>query len=271
MQRPLMRWTMGNVSEAGWECLSESIRVTTKVYPEFDFVICHNNLSSEQVTRLSKMGIQLYCQKKEEIVINYRSDEKTIESVVDYFWKLAPPRLRPEAHEVWIDNDIIISERIEEIDNWLESDVPIISQSYGRELYGSYDKDIPQGLALCAGFFGLPPHFQFEEKLRELTKNKKIRGHDEQGLMAKLIIDQKDWKGIRPWALAQLGWWDLVKKIPSGSHFIRLNQGTNAGWETYKLLTHPSPKLVSNENWQYKEAHLETRGTPKQRKLIKIT
>ena len=42
--KPLIRWTMGNVSEAGWECLSESTRLLPKVYPEFDYVICYNSI-----------------------------------------------------------------------------------------------------------------------------------------------------------------------------------------------------------------------------------
>lgn len=268
--KPLMRWTMGNVSEAGWECLSESARVTPRIYPEFDYVICHNNLNDKQLKRLQSFGISLYEQKIENIGVSHKFTEETTQKIENHAWKLCPLRLRQESHEIWIDNDIIIWERIEEIDKFLLSDKPIASQTWNREMYGSFDKDVPSGCNICAGFFGLPANYPFSDKIREMTSSKgPLSGYDEQGMVASMIANnEKGWIGIDPYRLNQLGWWDYYKEMPMGGHFIRLNTGTNSAWETYKMLNHPSPKIVNCETWEYKESHIKKRGPIHLRQLF---
>lgn len=267
--RPLFRWTIGgNVSDAGWECLSESLRITPKVYPEFDCVVCYNNLNDEQLQRLKSLRVDLYEQKPENIGVPYEFNKDTTKSVSNHAWKLCPLRLRHEAHEIWIDNDIILWERIPEIDQFLSQNIPIVSQTWSRELYGAFDSDVPEGFSICAGFFGLPPHYPFREKIAVLLfERRPLSGYDEQGMMASMIVNNEDgWIGIEPYNLNQLGWWEYYKVFPKGGHFIRLNTGTNSGWETYKLLYHPAPKVVNNERWEYREGHLKRRGTPNQRR-----
>ena len=261
---------MGSVSEAGWECLSESARVTPRVYPEFDYVICYNSLDEKQLRRLRSFGIPLHEQKSEDIGVPHEFTKETTQKVQNHAWKLCPLRLRPEAHEVWIDNDIIIWDRIEEIDEFLLSDKPIVSQTWSRELYGSFDEDVPDGCSICAGFFGLPPNYPFEEKIKEMIFFKgPLSGYDEQGMIASMITNNdKGWIGIAPYRLNQLGWWAYYKQMPQGGHFIRLNTGTNSGWETYKMLTHPSPKIVNCDFWEYKEDHIKNRGPRSRRQLF---
>lgn len=271
--KPLMRWTMGgNASEAGWECLSESVRIVPKTYPEFDYIICHNNLDQCQLRRIKEFGIELHEQKPEDIGVSFDFNEKTTRSVSNHAWKLCPLRLRPEAYEIWIDNDIILWERISEIDDFLSSDKPIVSQTWSRELYGSFDFDVPEGVAICAGFFGLPPYYPFREKVDEMTfLRMPLNGYDEQGMIASMIVNNESgWIGINPCNLNQLGWWEDILVFPKGGHFIRLNTGTNSGWETYKMMTHPSPKIVNSEQWEYKEGHIQRNGTVKQKRQIRL-
>lgn len=258
----------GNVSEAGWECLSESIRILPKVYPEFDYVICYNNLNQDQLVRIKEFGVDLYEQIPENIGVPYHFDETTASTVVNHAWKLCPLRLRPDAHEIWVDNDIIIWQRIPEIEQFLEDAyLPIVSQTWSRELYGSFDSEVPHGYSICAGFFGLPPHYPFKQKIDSLLADKgPLKNYDEQGMIASMIVNNKDgWIGIHPFHLNQLGWWDRIEKLPMGGHFIRLNTGTNMGWESYKMMTHPSPKIVNADNWEYKERHLLERGPIRKR------
>ena len=266
--RPLLRWTMGgNVSEAGWDCLSESVRITPKVYPEFDYVICCNNLNGGQRDRIKAFGIDLYEQKPENIGVPFAFDDYSATKVANHAWKLCPLRLRSEAHEIWIDNDIILWERIPEIDEFLSNDVPMVSQTWHRELYGQFDSIVPQGCSICAGFFGLPPQYPFREKIDDLISGRKpLAGYDEQGMIAAMICtNENGWIGIDPQHLNQLGWWEYYTTFPPCGHFIRLNTGTNSGWETYKMMTHPSPKIVNSSSWEYNIAHVTQRGTTKQR------
>lgn len=271
--KTLMRWTIGgNVSKAGWECFSESIRIIPKIYPEFDYVICHNNMNDKMMNHLKSFGVDLYEQKHEEIGVPFEFNRKTTDNVSNHAWKLCPLRLRPNSHEIWIDNDIILWNRIPEIDEFLNNDKPIVSQTWSRELYGQFDCDVPDSCSICAGFFGLPPNFPFKEKIDNANKFKMpLSGFDEQGMIAYIITSNENgWIGIEPYHLNQLGWWDCVKEMPLGAHFIRLNTGTNSGWETYKILYHPSPKIINNKHWEYRDHHIKVKGTYQQKGLVSM-
>ena len=270
---------MGNVSEAGWECLSESTRLLPKVYPEFDFIICYNSfhqetllktrykdrdpyreakLKEEKLDRLRSFGIDLYEQKEEELNIPHNFLRP--EEVCNHTWKLCPTRLKQEAHELWIDNDAIITDRIPEIDEWLNKSVPIISTSFGREHYGRFDSKIDNDIACCAGLFGLPPHFGFKEKLLQGCGDIPLEAFDEQGLVVSIVTNEEGWIPISTSNFNQVGWFRPLE-IRLGCHFIRLNTGTNSAWECYKLMTSPDPKICNSNKWQYKQVHLQKKGT----------
>ncbi len=271
---------MGNVSEAGWECLSESTRLLPKIYPEFDFVICYNsfhqetlqqtkaknrnlhreaNLKRERLNRLRSFGIDLYEQRKAALDIPHNFLRP--ESVSNHAWKLCPTRLRPEAHELWIDNDVVIVDRIPEIDEWLNKDVPIISTAYGREHYGRFDSKINTDITCCAGLFGLPPHFGFKEKILQECDGMPLEGFDEQGLVVYLVTTSEGWIHIQPHIFNQVGWFNKFVFKHMGYHFIRLNTGTNSAWENYKMITSPDPKICKSKHWMYRLAHIQKKGT----------
>lgn len=247
---------MGHVHEAGWECLSESTRLLPKVYPEFDYVICYNNLEYKEVERLKSFGIPLHEQTADQIELPHES----IAGVADHFWKLCPVRLRPEAHEVWVDNDIVIRERIPEVDSFLTQNTAMISQAWGREKYGRFDPIVPktEPWTCCAGFFGLPPHFPFKEKCLDLCDGEPLQGFDEQGMVASIVTSTENWIPIQSWHLRQEGWWEPIREITKSTHFIRLNTGTNSAWETHKLLTHPEPKIAHYSKWMYNKTKKRT-------------
>jgi len=167
--KPLIRWTIGKTkSPFGWEVFSESIRLLPKVYPEFDFIICYNEVTLEEWMRLKFLGIPLYRQKRSEACFSVCWKEgKSVLGTSDVFaWKLVPVRLRPDGHELWVDNDIVICGKIPQIDEWLQSDTGLISE--GRyPNYGRFADQIPESLKTCAGLFGLPPYFDFAEKIEQ--------------------------------------------------------------------------------------------------------
>jgi hypothetical protein len=259
---PLIRWTMGNVSEAGWECLSESTRLLPQIYPEFDYVICYNSMEQKSLSktkdglkRLKSFGIDLYEQKEEDLKIPHKFNKA--KKVNNHCWKLCPTRLRPDGHELWIDNDIVIMDRIPEVDDWLTKDVPIISTSYGQEQYGRFR---PMNNNCCAGFFGLPPNFDFQTKLLE-SCNGPLDGFDEQGLVVSIVTREEGWIPIHTWNLNQTGWFARFTMECPGYHFIRLNTGTNSAWEHYKILSSPDPKICNSSEWMYNDNHKQKKGT----------
>lgn len=245
--KPLVRWTIGSASDTGIEILSMAVPLFAKIYPEFKRIICFNNIKLSKIKHLNKYS-ELFEQKENDSIFkiipeNLEDDSKSY----GCGWKLCPPRIRPESHELFIDNDLIITKRIKELDNWLlTTDETIITEGHPRSrMFGVFDECIPSGIHACAGFFGIPPNFDFSEKIKMYItkKNTEIGGWDEQGLTTAIITNEKhkiiplskihiseDWV---PNPLAPL----LATKETDfcGFHFVGANKKPwHRGWALYK-------------------------------------
>lgn len=251
--KPLIRWTFGMVKAPGEEVLQIASKRFRALYPEFDYVICYNNLrtdakgywkgisrSPNQLTRLSEMGVDLYEQKSNDLdypLIPTESPSGWKGAMPGWGWKLCPPRLRPEAHELWVDNDILIRERLPEIDEWLASDKPMIAEDHrsNDRYYGAFAPLVPRGSICSAGFFGLPPHFDFGskivEKCQQVLKGEPLGYYDEQGLVTSIIANEdhivsRSVKIIKGPA---------VRPYPKAMHFITTNRfHTHDDWGSFK-------------------------------------
>lgn len=249
--KPLIRWTFGMVKAPGEEVLRMAARRFRALYPEFDYVICYNNLRTDaksywkslgknpdQLDRLKELGFDLYEQTTDDLdypLMPADSPAGWKGSMPGWGWKLCPPRLRPEAHELWVDNDLIIRERLPEIDAWLASDKPIIAKGHreDKRYYGDFAPFVKGNYS--AGFFGLPPRFDFASEIKERCEtvlHGKSLGHfDEQGLVASIITS-------RDHILAHNI--KIIKRLPSrpfpkALHFITTNRfHTHEDWENYK-------------------------------------
>ena len=107
--KPLFRWTVGTCLQQGLDVLCESFDKTIKVFGEnrFDWVVCYNTLSIEQVRFLkNKIGsrkIELYAQCWDDCPIPdvcwspVKSDgsyEWNGNRAGGTLWKVSPARLR---------------------------------------------------------------------------------------------------------------------------------------------------------------------------------
>ena len=181
--KPIIRWTIGPVSEDGFKCLNFSVFQFRKLYKDyFRYVICHNGLSDGQKKLLPDV----------ELV-----DQSMFISSLPVFpcgpaWKLYPPRLSIESHEIIIDNDVVIYKKPEAIAEFLkEKDMFVVTEAFKRSYSGIYQKDIPENFNINSGLVCLPPNFDYR---KELLKNefKKWENHfDEQTLVAKVLSVQK--------------------------------------------------------------------------------
>jgi hypothetical protein len=181
--KPLIRWTIGPVKEEGFSCLGKSVRNMKHLYPECDFVICYNQLTRLQHERISELGVDLLDQSKYLDSLKYHPHGKSVH------WKLYPPRLNLDSHEICMDNDIILWKRVPEIDYFLSSkDTCLIYQGINR-LYGSYDLNIPKLVRINSGIYGLPPNFDFRSKLKSIQKKWSNR-FDEQGIVASILCQE---------------------------------------------------------------------------------
>lgn len=181
----IIKWHVGNVSKSGFDCLNESVYSFRKFYPDAEFHICYNQIEPNKLSHFN--DIQLHNQ------LDFLSSFP-IKPLDGYqvHWKLYPPRISKDVHEITIDNDIVIFDKVREIDLFLQSKDHTLLYQGLHGLHGSFSKYIPNGIRINSGIFGMPPYFDFINEMNNLLtvsdwKNK----FDEQGLIALVLLKNK--------------------------------------------------------------------------------
>lgn len=235
--KPLIRWTIGPTNPEGFEILEHSVELMRTVYPEFDLMICYNQIKNYQIEKLKKMNVDLYDSSNDSESLSIHSERG-----YNVHQKLYPPRLRPDSHEIILDNDVIFFNRIREIDCFLNDNKVLVCQGLNR-LLGRYDEIIPAGIRVNSGIFGLPPYFDFsqelEKKISLFEEKQWTNRFDEQGLVAATLIDQKQYYIIPLTSVVLVEpKWDykiMTNKLACGYHFVGANYNKqHLGWLGYK-------------------------------------
>lgn len=230
--KPVIRWTIGLVSDFGFSSLKKSIESFRSIYKnEFDYFLCYNSLDKRHFDMISDLEVQMVEQKPCADMFD----------PLGVAWKLYPPRLRLCSHELFIDNDLIILRRIKEIDDFLSSgNLFLYSESRLDRPYGEYESEVASELKMNSGFFGIPPEFDFEKeikkKMAESLHDKWVQNFDEQGLVASIFSSQKRLKKISLNDIFICG--PGLKKSEflfgrNGYHFVKLNSGFSKYWDMY--------------------------------------
>jgi hypothetical protein len=109
-------------------------------------------------------------------------------------------------------------------------------------IYGDYQCFIPDHIKIVLGFFGIPPGFDFAERLqywvRWLTLNLKAVGwYNEQGLVAQVLLQQKlSIISMKEMFLAD-PYHPLGDTLPDAIHFAGINRiEDHWSWFHYKRL-----------------------------------
>ncbi|MDQ3810491.1 MAG: hypothetical protein M3336_09390 [Chloroflexota bacterium] len=184
-----IRWTIGDVSDNGWEALRVAIAGARRIFGQSAaYAVCVNSVPVEEArARLGEhgAGVQLLPASRDDVpaTIRARFDEGMAEGVA---WKLAPLRVFPDRWEISLDNDCILWEVPDGMRRWLERADPhqCLLAEDARALYGRFAQ-------LCgseprnAGIRGLPPFFPLEDALVGVLR--RVPGRldselDEQGL-----------------------------------------------------------------------------------------
>lgn len=215
--KPLVRWTIGSLNNKdSFDCLERSIKSWKRLYGDlFDCVVCYNGIDSNR--------INLNIKKIDQKDFNFLCfDPKNTA------WKIHPPRLRFDSHEIFIDNDLILYEKIPIIEDFLNSNEIIFCTEAYKRCYGQYDSFVNSHLKLNTGLFGLPPYFDFGEKIKEKCFFDWDNWFDEQGLLASIFVDHHDLRMIKleeVWVCV-----DEMKMGKYGIHFGGLNRGERKYW-----------------------------------------
>jgi hypothetical protein len=216
----LVRYTIGPVAFQGFQSLKLSIKKFHEIYKlDFtNFLICHNGLNTNQLKFIESLKVPLYAQKEND----YKIKPKGVA------WKLYPPRLNPDGYELFIDNDLIIVNKIDKIDEFFNSDKTLVLEDDQRA-YGKFEKYVDKNIIINSGLFGLPPRFDLKRYMdyyiREWQQNT-TRGHessftwDEQGIIA-LALTEKPYILITKSEITKC---ENEFKPANGLHFIKLNR-----------------------------------------------
>ncbi len=214
--RPLARWTIGNTNADGYECLCMSIDSFLRYY-DFEVVICHNC----PATNLPVARFRLIDQSQ---YLNAIPPPKGVA------WKLYPPRIDINRHEISIDNDLVINERIAYIDEYMISDATLLLEDSSRT-YGRFERHVPPGFMINSGIYGMPPGFDLEPYIRfyagdeweknALNQHDKNETFDEQGLIALALLSHSRYLIIPSRTITNCEH-NLVQG--QGHHFIGLNR-----------------------------------------------
>jgi hypothetical protein len=223
--RPIVRWTVSRASKEGLQCLQMSIRLMTRFYGDrFNYAVCHNDIAQDQLRPLL-----------EDFDLQYISQAEHVESLPfrpwGPAWKLYPPRLDINTHEIFIDNDLILWKRPEFLEEFLTANDFFITESPYR-CFGTYDRpDIQK--CYNSGLFGIPPGYDFASALRTLMTGRTgyETRYDEQGMVSSLLHDQ----GCRQISSACVfECFDKFRLGMHGCHFVGLNYAKPDYW--YRFL-----------------------------------
>lgn len=257
--KPLFRWTVGPCLQQGLDILAESIIRTTETLgiDRFDWAICHNGLNRENLQFLQKaagdLPIQFIPQNWATCPVNdncqtpRRKDgsfEWNGNRCGGTMWKTCPPRMRIEAHEIVMDNDIILLKKFPQIDEWLDQTQRVLILEEPIRFYGRYDCLFgPDPPYLNSGFMGYPPGYDFGSAiLNNWTKHGKymnISQSDEQGLLVFTLSQQPSFR-IHSNQMIELLHRDVHTKVDGNAfayHFTQANRIPNhRSWNHYKTL-----------------------------------
>lgn len=152
-QKPVVRWTAGPPrSRFDDAILRRSVIDFRKFYGDvFDCFLC---LNGRDALGLDDLGAEVIIQKPTIGTLEPKG----------VAWKLYPPRLRPESHEIFIDHDVVLVERIDAIEEFLASEDAFLysGSSPASRNYGRFGSLVDDGFHLNSGLFGLPPGFRFD-------------------------------------------------------------------------------------------------------------
>jgi hypothetical protein len=145
-------------------------------------------------------------------------------------WKVYPARIDSSRHEICIDNDIILQDRVPQFSTFLESDCVLMLEDIYRA-YGRFESFIPPEYVINAGLYGMPPNFDLQKYvdfyIDRWEKNAfgvhdKSETFDEQGLVTMALLSYHS-RVVIPNSVVVDSTCKFDPKV-AGWHFISLNR-----------------------------------------------
>jgi hypothetical protein len=190
--KPIFRWTIGNCNFNGYQALEKSIQSVLKLYGDrFDYFVCYNNCNGQIIRDVvGSKNINTIKQEWQDLPlqIDYAANQSCWGG--SSLWKLCPPRLNNDVHEIVCDNDLIFLKECEEIELFLKSDKVLLNCD-SLKCQGKYFHLFDSNENYNAGLFGMPPFYDFDSEL--------LKSWQETGSFP--ILNQADEQGLTTYTL----------------------------------------------------------------------
>lgn len=253
--RPLFRWTVGPCIQQGFDILTESVKKTTQVLGDsFDYMICYNGIKDVSILEQVVLGtsVRLYEQTWDHVPIDESMRYVNSETGTEFnhdgnivggsFWKVVPPRMRMETHEIVMDNDMILLDYLPQIKDFLNSNKVLILEEPIR-FYGRFSRIIPNNDCLNSGLMGYPPGYDFGESIKQVWeenwKHTNLTQADEQGLLMATLSKEPNIR-IKKTDIVEFLARDFMQSVTGlekGLHFVQSNKLPNhRAWVQYNKL-----------------------------------
>lgn len=235
MKKIIVRWNVGKTTKEGFDCLKYSIKKFKHLYKDYniEYFICFNDIEKEKFSDFKDMNLI----NKKDFTKSLPIDPPKKTGLPA--WKLYPPRLDKDSHEIIIDNDLILFKKPEIIEEFFKSDDLIITTESLKRSYSGKLKDvIPNNFNINTGLICLPPKFDFKKKIIDCINefNLDWKNHfDEQTCLAYIFSKHKN--------LSIIKLTDIYvchadyKNSNCGFHFAGVNDGNKNYWEYFLLKT----------------------------------
>lgn len=274
--KSIIRWTLGGISEKnGYKILYYSIKKMIELYAnEFEYFVCYNEIDLNELEKIKIKfkNVNFLEQKWQDCAVKIEHPKRYNvykQKLNGSLWKVCPPRLDINCHEIILDNDLIFLKKPKSIEEFLSSkDRNLIIQDC-MSYMGSY-KDSNQKQGYNSGVLGLRPGYDFAKELQKNWNNKEECNYDEeQGFLTTTLLEtnpiigsSEEFVGIfsdyiflnsinsaiaDKWKLdkstdSEKNKWKLLEKKllddifdhASVVHFLTSNRNEHKGWEYFK-------------------------------------
>lgn len=205
IKKPLFRWSIGDIStKESFFVLQESIKCLKKIYQNnCEYVILYNIKDKEKFKVIKEISIKyqikLFKQNWKDCPIPDNIPNFSQKNFIDSskqsgsLWKYCPNRMKKNTHEIFIDNDVIITKKIKVIDDFLNDNLVLLSKDNTR-FFGRYDFLHQEKVAYNSGIIGLPPFYDLHKRIYKVWNNYKLYNlsfADEQGLVTFVLSNEK--------------------------------------------------------------------------------
>jgi hypothetical protein len=187
MIAPGIRWTIGDVSPAGYEALRLSVHGAARLFgAQARYLICVNTVPLDEARRrCGELPLNVEWRQIAPTIPDVLRGHLDDEMAEGVGWKFLPLRAFPERPEIALDNDVILWELPPAIKSWLgDNDQPALISADVTPAYGCF-------AGMCgseprnSGIRGIKPDLDYAAALGEALRRNpaQLRSElDEQGL-----------------------------------------------------------------------------------------